>query len=667
VGKATIAGETGEGLYTVNLDYGTDYVNQRVQQLQTISDDTAAAITGGESELSEKQTVLDDALAELDAAIAQLRAADDETRAAARAAVESASTAAQDARVEVEKVERIVSKLTLRKSQADEEIARLQEIALTEQRDVWCATYTENATGDVSTIEVNAEQPTILLAPEAPEYSVEYGDFRHRQAMTGAATYYNAALLPGWQKHRPTYRVGIISDIDTTLDTCNVLLVPALSSAQDLDINRETFLADVPVQYLECNAQAFEDGDRVVVQFEGQSWDSPKVIGFEKEPRTCGEFLWVVGSDLPTGGAPGVTSYLLNLDGAVLSQHFAPTSLFPGREAVRVNNDEVLFSRDTSITAGSRPVITNQDGSIAWTETYPTGSAGGLAFAVDRKTDELWYYTFAPDNTFGGQTHQAYRRVTDWRTNPQVAAERREAWISFSTAVDNAYLPPIELTDNYLFTAQRISNGFVSAPVYGGSTRDLRMRIVAMNRETLSTEWRTQEFSDPLSLVSGFTFRKISALKDVLVFATVGSYPEGINVPVPLRFSTFGLTNFFVYYVFDANDGALIRTEEQSARDNPISLPGIGNGLIEVLSTTLREEKGDIKLYILFKSSEKVTGPFFDEATNSGWGLNTDVYLMKIDALTGTVQTPDLLIKLPFGEKRYPTASSAGFTPQFLD
>lgn len=46
-------------------------------------------------------------------------------------------------------------------------------------------------------------------------------------------------------------------------------------------------LESVTIDYMDCNAGAFADGDRVLVQFENQNWDEPLVIGFESEPVEC--------------------------------------------------------------------------------------------------------------------------------------------------------------------------------------------------------------------------------------------------------------------------------------------------------------------------------------------------------------------------------------------
>lgn len=49
----------------------------------------------------------------------------------------------------------------------------------------------------------------------------------------------------------------------------------------------QVILKDVPIEYMSCNAAAFQDGDEVIVEFENQDWKQPKVIGFRDEPIDC--------------------------------------------------------------------------------------------------------------------------------------------------------------------------------------------------------------------------------------------------------------------------------------------------------------------------------------------------------------------------------------------
>lgn len=48
----------------------------------------------------------------------------------------------------------------------------------------------------------------------------------------------------------------------------------------------------VPIEYMQCNAWAFAEGDSVVVQFTGQDWAQPKVVGFSDDPQPCEMNIW---------------------------------------------------------------------------------------------------------------------------------------------------------------------------------------------------------------------------------------------------------------------------------------------------------------------------------------------------------------------------------------
>jgi hypothetical protein len=70
----------------------------------------------------------------------------------------------------------------------------------------------------------------------------------------------------------------------------------------NLNINQVTSLSAVPVQYMNCNAMAFEVGDRCVVAFTGQDQAAPKVVGFRDHPKACApDFVLVpVAQQMPT-------------------------------------------------------------------------------------------------------------------------------------------------------------------------------------------------------------------------------------------------------------------------------------------------------------------------------------------------------------------------------
>ena len=162
----------------------------------------------------------------------------------------------------------------------------------------WCSDLTEDLSGNVGTIEVPGERGIVLIQP-GYESNAVYDTERDGQLQpavggTPASVFYNLAMLPGWQKWKPTYRYGTISNIDTDADTCDVQLYADKSSQQGLAVNQESKLAGIPIEYMSCNAGAFEDGDSVLVKFEGQEWSGAKVIGFVDKPKACKtERVWV--------------------------------------------------------------------------------------------------------------------------------------------------------------------------------------------------------------------------------------------------------------------------------------------------------------------------------------------------------------------------------------
>lgn len=156
----------------------------------------------------------------------------------------------------------------------------------------WCADLTTDLSGAIGTIEIPGERGSVLVQPgysgNAAYSKARDGHLQPSIAGDPSAVYYNLAMLPGWQKWKPTYRLGAITAIDKAAHTCSVTLDAAASSAQSLDINQGVNLTAVPIVYMTCNSGAFSVGDRVVVQFQSQDFTKPRVIGFESNPKACG-------------------------------------------------------------------------------------------------------------------------------------------------------------------------------------------------------------------------------------------------------------------------------------------------------------------------------------------------------------------------------------------
>ena len=159
----------------------------------------------------------------------------------------------------------------------------------------WCADLTEDIAGNVGTIEVPGERGIVQIQPgyenNSTYDSTRDGQLQPSIASTPASTFYNLAMLPGWQKWKPTYRYGVISNIDNESHTCDVKLDITSSSQQSLDVNQELNLFGIPVSYMSCDSSVFENGDNVLVKFDDQEWANAKVIGFKDNPAQC--CLWM--------------------------------------------------------------------------------------------------------------------------------------------------------------------------------------------------------------------------------------------------------------------------------------------------------------------------------------------------------------------------------------
>lgn len=122
------------------------------------------------------------------------------------------------------------------------------------------------------------------------------GRLRHAEVMTDAEVFVNLALEPGTLKWRPVWRYGVITS--RTGDLCSLTLNTTEcrggSEVTAMPIDDVLTLTNVPISYPPCNGEVFQAGDEVLVLFEGASRDSPKVIGFRREPRPCqdGQISW---------------------------------------------------------------------------------------------------------------------------------------------------------------------------------------------------------------------------------------------------------------------------------------------------------------------------------------------------------------------------------------
>lgn len=227
----------------------------------------------------------------------------------------------------VQAAEKAVAKIKADQVARDQRIAVLQAAlaAVTDvEIDCWCANYTDELSpgAAVKTMEVpghwsdepflrasilyenTTKQKTALwyersinIAPGASGWPA-HGELVPSESMTDAAVFYNAAMEPGHLKWKPLWRYGVLltnQDFHTATNTCAVQLTDAEARVlpedeNELDLNgfsEDEILTNVPISYPPCNGSVFEEGDAVLVLFEGQDRDHPKVIGFRREPKKC--------------------------------------------------------------------------------------------------------------------------------------------------------------------------------------------------------------------------------------------------------------------------------------------------------------------------------------------------------------------------------------------
>lgn len=297
MGKATIVSGGADGLYTIKIDAGAQQQASRVEAINQELTTVAERIAQAETEYLATTAAETNAMAILNVAIesyASAVQADPET--ASTADVDRLTGAYYEAAAYAGQARVRLQALMLQQRQLESDKSNLVAAPAEETREAWCVDLTEDASGDVATIEVPGEPGTVLVAPGGAAPTGGDGALLARELMTPEQAFFNAAILPGWQKWMPTFRTGTITAIHADNDTADVSLDAATSSAQGLGINQASSLSGVPIEYMECNAAAFEVGDPCVVRFDGQSWDAPRVVGFAREPKTCMIRGWCYGS-----------------------------------------------------------------------------------------------------------------------------------------------------------------------------------------------------------------------------------------------------------------------------------------------------------------------------------------------------------------------------------
>jgi len=364
MGRVTIESGGEEGLYTVSVDAGESLRDARVAKLETRQAELTAEIAAKEVEITDRQDYQQSTFGVVNAAIVTYNASEQtpEDRAPVIEAVASRNYATH-----VLGIAR--NQLTILKSDlinVGGALTMLGAMDLTDTQQIWCADFSEESEGEVDAIEIDGEPTTILIAPQGNETpsTDDPGHLLARGVMSPEQAFFNAAILPGWQMWKPTFRLGEITSIDYEADECSVDLDAAISSAQNLNINKLNSLSGVPVEYMDCMAAAFEEGDRVVVKFEGQDWESPKVIGFASQPKPCGQGIARWFKTIP--GSNDDSQYLV----CVLK---SDNNRGYGDDLIDTQSNDQMLNRTVNPWTAVEYRRSDQD---AWTRMMPTGYHG---------------------------------------------------------------------------------------------------------------------------------------------------------------------------------------------------------------------------------------------------------------------------------------------------
>jgi len=300
--KAKILSGGDKGLYNIELVEHTARITSdlakidaRLSLLATAVSDALAAKAIAQADYNAKRSALDNLIGQY--IVGQAKKAD----------VDAAQSAYLAAMKTLQAKSSSHSLLLQEQESKTKQKALLEAIPLAHTVDgVWCADLTEDlAAGvEVGTIEPNGEPDGDIIIYPGGSADPFHQQLQPVMASTPAGWFLNMARFPGWQRWKPTFRIGTITALYSGEDYCDVTLDSALSSVQNLNITPSPALTRVPVEYLTCNCGAFTVGDRVVVQFTGQNWSAPKVIGFESNPKGCGEHaVFIIGGTSGTSVA----------------------------------------------------------------------------------------------------------------------------------------------------------------------------------------------------------------------------------------------------------------------------------------------------------------------------------------------------------------------------
>jgi len=293
MGKATILGSKdlnlAPGQYRVRIEKSDSRVaatNEQIDQELTILDNI---IPERYSSYSDAIRAHKTAESDLDAIVRQSIESPDADHSAK---INSATTAERTAYTNLIKAKSQYQAVVLKQQALQNKRSYLNNQITEDIRTVWCADCQKSLSGEVATMEIPGTDQIIMIRPggadgSGSEYSVSRdGQLRSVASMSSAEVVWNYTMLPGWQKWKPIYRLGKITNRPPGASKCSVLL-DQYSTVQGLATDVERQLHNVPMIYKNRDdGGPYVVGDRVVIEFYNQNHESPRVIGYEEYPCT---------------------------------------------------------------------------------------------------------------------------------------------------------------------------------------------------------------------------------------------------------------------------------------------------------------------------------------------------------------------------------------------
>lgn len=371
MGIAKILDGGEDGRYTIELDFGKALRDAALAHLAAAAVKLANDLDTVKDQIAESQEKIDELrLIRQDAVNAYIEAAETlretgqlppgsptlDTK-----AIDVAAAAIRRADAAEAPLRRRRDAIIFLQRAVEQDIVRWNSIVAVSIRQAWCTTLKEDAPAGsyVATCDIPGDSNLVLLAPDCRPWTDSDGYLRGRGMMSPEQSFWCAAVQPGWQKFKPTYRWGTATAINYDDDTMDVALFDQTSDALRLPVNQSSTLTDVPVEYMTCNAVAFEIDDRVVVRFDGQDWSQPKVIGFLDNPRPCsGWVVRLVG--LSDGSIAGPNRYL----------HAVFKTISTDAKITEAMTTASTIDADFRVDSGDWIALVSLGGSIAFGRTW---------------------------------------------------------------------------------------------------------------------------------------------------------------------------------------------------------------------------------------------------------------------------------------------------------